>query len=256
MTRINLLPPEKIKKKRVGAGRTPSARSYWWLLVVLPVIVAVALGFWYFTLNSQMKDKEKALAEAKTELADWQAKNQALQQYKSRQEQIASIEQVAVKALQGRVYWARILNDIAIMCPKDVWLNSLNGSSSGGTSGTVTFEASALQCPNRWFPGFYYPYYPDYKPVANWLERMAQVREFQRVWLSGAQPTPQGPVVTIPWDLPDVKSQTISNYIIRFSSTANLNMETATVSGAKQAAPATTTPTTPSTSGTTGGATK
>ena len=256
MTRINLLPPEKIKKKRVGAGRAPSTRSFWWLLVVLPVIVAVALGFWYFTLNSQMKTKEKALADAKTELADWQAKNQALQQYKSRQEQIASIEQVVVKALEGRVYWARILNDIAIMCPKDVWLSSLTGSSSGGTSGIVTFEASALQCPNRWFPGFYYPYYPDYKPVANWLERMAQVREFQTVWLSSAQPAPQGPAVTIPLDLPDVKSQARSNYIISFSSTADLNMETATVSGAKQAAPANTAPPTPSTSGTTGGATK
>jgi Tfp pilus assembly protein PilN len=257
LTRINLLPPEKIKKKRVGAVRAPSERSYWWLLVVLPLIVIVAMGFWYFSLNSQMKDKEKALADAKTELADWQAKNQVLQQYKSRQEQIASIEQVAVKALQGRVYWARILNDIAIMCPKDVWLTSLNGTSSGGTTGTVTFEASALQCPNRWFPGFFYPYYPDYKPVANWLERMAQISEFQRVWLSSAQPAPQGPTVTIPFNLPDVKSETISNYIITFSSTATLNMQTATVGGTMQTAPTTTTtPPTPSTSGTTGGATK
>jgi len=256
LTRINLLPPERIRKKRVGAARAPSARSYWWLLIVLPLIVLAAMGFWYFSLNSQMKTKEDALAQAKTELADWQAKNQALQVYKSRQEEIASIEQVAVKALQGRVYWARILNDIAIMCPKDVWLNSLSGSSSGGTSGTVTFEASALQCPNRWHPGFYYPYYPDYRPVANWLERMAQVREFQTVWLSSAQPAPQGPAVTIPFDLPDVKSETVSNHIIRFSSTANLNMETSTIGGIKQAAPSTTAPPTPSTSGTTGGATK
>lgn len=252
MTRINLLPPEKMKKK---GARAPSGKSYWWLLVVLPLIVVVAMGIWYFSLNSQLKSAENDLAEAKTELADWQAKNQALQQYKARQEEIASIEQVAVKALQGRVYWARILNEIAIMCPKDIWITSLTGTSSGGTTGTVTFEASALQCPNRWFPGFYYPYYPDYKPVANWLERMAQITEFQRVWLSSAEPAPQGLSVTIPLDGPDVKSITSSNYIINFSSTATLNMQTAAIGGAKETAPATT-PATPSTSGTTGGTTK
>jgi len=252
LTRINLLPPEKMKKK---GARAPSGKSYWWLLVVLPLIVVVAMGIWYFSLNSQLKSAENDLAEAKTELADWQAKNQALQQYKARQEEIASIEQVAVKALQGRVYWARILNEIAIMCPKDIWITSLTGTSSGGTTGTVTFEASALQCPNRWFPGFYYPYYPDYKPVANWLERMAQITEFQRVWLSSAEPAPQGLSVTIPLDGPDVKSITSSNYIINFSSTATLNMQTAAIGGAKETAPATT-PATPSTSGTTGGTTK
>jgi Tfp pilus assembly protein PilN len=216
------------------------------------------MGFWYLSLNSQMKAAEKALDETKTELADWQAKNQALQPYKARQEEIVAIEQVAVKALQGRVYWARILNDIAIMCPKDVWINSLNGTSSGGTTGTVTFEAYALQCPNRWrFDKYPYIYFPDYKPVANWLERMAQVTEFQRVWLSSAQPEPQGPAVTQTFDDPDIKSITISNYIINFSSTATLNMQIATIGGVKQAAPATTTtPATPSTSGTTGGTTK
>ena len=253
MTRINLLPPEKMKKK---GARAPSGKSYWWLLVVLPLIVVVAMGIWYFSLNSQLKSAENDLAEAKTELADWQAKNQALQQYKARQEEIASIEQVAVKALQGRVYWARILNEIAIMCPKDIWITSLTGTSSGGTTGTVTFEASALQCPNRWFPGYYYPYYPDYKPVANWIERMAQITEFQRVWLSSAEPAPQGLSVTIPLDGPDVKSITSSNYIINFSSTATLNMQTAAIGGAnKETAPGTT-PATPSTSGTTGGTTK
>jgi len=252
LTRINLLPPEKMKKK---GARAPSGKSYWWLLVVLPLIVVVAMGIWYFSLNSQLKSAENDLAAAKTELADWQAKNQALQQYKARQEEIASIEQVAVKALQGRVYWARILNEIAIMCPKDIWITSLTGTSSGGTTGTVTFEASALQCPNRWFPGYYYPYYPDYKPVANWLERMAQITEFQRVWLSSAEPAPQGLSVTIPLDGPDVKSITSSNYIINFSSTATLNMQTAAIGGAKETAPATT-PATPSTSGTTGGTTK
>jgi Tfp pilus assembly protein PilN len=250
LTRLNLLPPEKIKKKRVMAARAPAARPHWWLLIVLPLIVLAAMGFWYFSLNSQMKGKEKALADAKTELADWQAKNQALQQYKARQEQIVAIEQVAVRALQGRVFWARILNDIAIICPKDVWLTSLNGSTSGGTSGTVTFEGYALQCLNRLHATMYYPYYPDYRPIANWLERMAQIREFQRVWLSSAEPTNMGGTTS------ETGQAVGGTWLMRFSSQATLNMETATVGGPTQAAPSPTAPATPSTSGTTGGAAK
>lgn len=252
MTRINLLPPEKIKRKRAGAVRAPSARSYWWLLVVLPVVVAAAMGFWYLSLNSQMKAKEDALAQAKTELADWQAKNQALQPYKARQEEIVAIEQVAVRALQGRVYWARILNNIAIMCPKNIWITSLSGTSSGGTAGSVAFEGLALQCSNRLHATMFYPYYPDYKPIAYWLERMAQISEFQRVWLSSAEPTNVGGTTTT------AGVMTSGIWLMRFSSQATLNMQTATVGGPVQAAPTPTpaAPATPSTSGTTGGATK
>ena len=225
----------------------PAARSYWWLLVVLPVVVAVAMGVWYFSLNSQMKKKEDALAEAKTELADWQAKSQALQQYKARQDEIAAIEQIAVKALQGRVYWALILNNIAIMCPKDIWLTSLNGTSTGGTTGSVAFEGLALQCPNRLHGTMFYPYYPDYKPIAYWLERMAQISQFQRVWLSTAEPTNMGGTTS-------TTGEVISGtWLMRFSSQATLNMQTATIGGPVQAAPAPAAPATPSTSGTTEG---
>jgi Tfp pilus assembly protein PilN len=232
-------------------ARAPSGRSYWWLLVVLPVIVAVAIGAWYFSLNSQMKKKEDALKAADTELADWQAKNQSLQQYKTRQEQIVSIEQIAVRALQGRVYWARILNNIAIMCPKDIWLTSLSGTSSGGTSGSVSFEGMALQCSNRLHGTLFYPYYPDYKPIAYWLERMAQISEFQRVWLSNAEPTNIGGTTGT------TGTTVVGTWLMKFSSQATLNMQNATIGGSVQSV-STQSPTspTPSTSATTGGTTK
>ena len=217
---------------------------------MLPVIVAVAMGVWYFSLNSQMKAKDDALAQAKTELADWQAKNQALQQYKTRQDEITAIEQVAVSALQGRVYWARILNNIAIMCPKDIWITSLSGTSTGGTTGSVAFEGLALQCPNRLHGTMFFPFYPDYKPIANWLDRMAQISEFLRVWLSSAEPDNIGGTTS-------TTGTAIGGiWLMRFSSQATLDMQTATIGGPVQAATTPTAPATPSTSATTGGATK
>ena len=233
MTKINLLPPERIKAKRASRVTT-GGRNYLWLVILLPVLVLLLMVAWWFSLGSELNRKKDALAQANKELADLQAKNAALQQYKARKDQIASIEQTVVKALSGRVYWARILNNIAIMCPKDVWLDSLNGTSTAGT-GTVVFSAYVTQCPNRLLGGFFpgmKDYHPDYKPIAGWLDRMAQIEQFQRVWLSTAEPSFIGSVPVTPEGVPPIEAGTIvtsptGSWVVKFASTATLNMKPA-----------------------------
>ena len=242
MTKINLLPPEKIR-----ARRGPSERSYLWLVILLPALVLVIIVLLYFQANGKVKTKQDALKNAQTELADWQAKNAALQQYKTRQDQITQLGYSVITALQGRVYWARILNDIAITIPSDVWLNSLNGQSGDATTaGNVAFSVFALQCPNRNM-GHFYGYFPDYRPVANWLERMATITEFAKVWMASATPTRQGVDQTVT----SQGNQVTGSPVIQFDSTATLDMNTATIGGAPPT-PATT-PTAPSTTPTSGG---
>lgn len=227
MTRINLLPPERVKERR---RKVAGGRSYLWLIIVLPLIVAVAVAFWFFSVNSQISKKDEALKAAQAELADWQAKTASLQQYKARQDEISRIEGVVVQALGGRVYWARILNEIAIMCPTDIWLTSLNGTSSQtAQTGTVAFEGYALQCPNRIVSSRFYPYLPDYRPIAGWLEKMAQIIEFQRVWLSSADPAQVGAGTGTTLSPTGETIASPGSWVIRFSSTAFLNMKTATV---------------------------
>jgi len=223
VTKINLLPPERIKERRRVAG----PRSYAWLLIVLPLIVIVLMGMWYFKVSGQVSEKEKAIQKLKDDLNMWTAKVAELNQYKQMTENIKNSLNNVATALSGRVYWARILNEVAMMCPTDVWLTSLTGSSEGGTSGKVDFNGYALQCPNRILNWKGYPYLPDYKPIAAWLERMAQIAEFQRVWLSNASPTTVGynPAVT-----QTAGTETQQGYwVISFTSSANLNMDTAVV---------------------------
>lgn len=260
MTKINLLPPEKIKAKR-----KPAERSYWWILVLLPLVVVIILAVLYFSASGQVATKDKQLKDRQQELTDWQNKNQALQQYKSRQDQITTLESSVVSALQGRVYWARILNNVAINCPTDIWLTVLNGTSGESTAaGTVEFSGYALQCPNRDNLTRFYPYFPDYKPIANWLERMAQITEFQRVWLTSAEPARQGsePEVLLNWPfrrttdeanvlMPYTGSEFLDFTgvrVIQFASSATLNMQTATIGGPKPP-PATAAPAAPATEG-------
>ncbi len=233
MPKINLLPPERVKVK---PRRAPAERSYLWIAIILPLIAIVAIVFLYMNTNASLKDKEKALQDAKTELNDWRAKNAQLQQYKIRQQEIERLTNTVVSALQGRVYWARILNEIAIMCPTDIWLMSLSCAASGG-SGTVDFQGFALQCPNRMRSGMFV-YYPDYRPIAGWLERMIQIPQFQSIWLSSASPTRQGKTGGV-----TPEGQITGQWVISFASQALLNMQTATIGGGVTA----TTPTTPTT---------
>lgn len=235
MTRINLLPPEKVKERGRGAGRGMIV-----LLFVLPLLVLALMGYLWFSANSRVNDKKQVLEQTEQELETVKAKTAALQQYKERQQEIQRIEGTVIQALQGRVFWARILNEIAIMCPNDIWLTSLNGTSAQG-GGQVSFEGYALQCPNRtWMYGSFYPYLPDYRPIAGWLERMAQILEFDRVWLSGAEPTQHGGGTTSTGEIIP------GTWLIRFSSTAYLDMDTATIGGVPAAVtPPPTTPTTP-----------
>ena len=242
MTKINLLPPEKVKARR---GAT-SERSYLWLVILLPLIVLIVIVLLYFQVSGKVSQKQKALTDARRELTDWQNKNAALQQYKTRQDQITTLETSVVSVLQGRVYWARILNNIAITIPSDIWLSNLAGvSGDTTTAGTVTFAGYALQCPNRNL-GHFFGYFPDYRPVANWLERMATIPEFQKVWLSSAVPARQGTVAAI------TSTGTVTGSpVIQFDSVATLNMTTAAIGeaavapAATQAAPETTPESTP-----------
>jgi Tfp pilus assembly protein PilN len=232
LTKINLLPPERIKAKR--APRAPSERNWLWLVIAAPLVVLVLMLLWWFSMNADYNRKEEALNQAKKELADLQAKNASLQQYKARKDQIAQIEQTVVTALSGRVYWARILNNVAIMCPGDVWLNTLDGTSEGG-AGTVVFDGYVTQCPNRLLGGFFpgmKDYHPDFKPVARWLERMAQIEQFARVWLTSAEPTFLGSVPEAAEGQPEVDMGSFVNaptgsWVVKFNSTATLNMKTA-----------------------------
>ena len=241
MTRINLLPPERIKERRRGAV---SERNYLWLVIAMPLLVLVLVAFWWFSMSSEINSKKEELDQAKTELAVLQAKTAALEQFKQRQDEIKQIEASVVQVLAGRVYWARILNNVAIMCPLNVWLTSMNCQNTTD-AGTVAFEGQATQCPNRLLGGFFpgmRDYHPDFRPVAGWLERMAQIEQFQRVWLANATPTLIGSVPE-GVDPGTFVTSPAGTWVINFSSTATLDMKTAAIGTpivpAAPAAPAT-----------------
>ena len=120
MKRINLLPPEQ----RVKAARE---RGLLWAILILVAIV-VALGLVYVWQNGQVNDKQAELDGLTAQVADEQAKAAALAPYAALATTRTAMTQTAKGIYDSRVSWATILQEISLVIPENVRLQSLTGT--------------------------------------------------------------------------------------------------------------------------------
>ena len=120
MKRINLLPPEQ----RVKAARE---RDLLWAILILVAIV-VALGLVYVWQNGQVNDKQAELDGLTAQVADEQAKAAALAPYAQIQDARVAMTATAKGIYDSRVSWATILQEISLVIPENVRLQSLTGT--------------------------------------------------------------------------------------------------------------------------------
>jgi type IV pilus assembly protein PilN len=120
MKRINLLPPEQ----RVKASRE---RGLLWAVLILVAIV-VALGLVYVWQNSQVTDKQAELDQITAETTAVQQQALALQPYAAIQTTRTAMTQTAKGIYDSRVPWATILQEISLVIPENVRLQSLTAT--------------------------------------------------------------------------------------------------------------------------------
>ena len=118
MKRIDLLPPEQ----RVKASRE---RGLLWAILIL-VAVVVALGLVFVGQNSQVADKQAELDGLTSELAAVQQQALALRPYAEIQTTRTAMTQAAKGIYDSRVPWSTILQEISLVIPENVRLQSLN----------------------------------------------------------------------------------------------------------------------------------
>ncbi len=119
MKRINLLPPEQ----RVKASRE---RGLLWAILIL-VAVVVALGLVYMYANKQVGDKQAELDDLTAQTAAVQQQIAALQPYAEIQATRTSMTATARGIYDARVSWSTILQEISLVIPDNVRLQSLSG---------------------------------------------------------------------------------------------------------------------------------
>jgi Tfp pilus assembly protein PilN len=117
MKRINLLPPEA----RVKASRE---RGLLYAVLLLVLVVAV-LGLVYVWQGRQVGEKQAELDQLNTETAAVQAEAAALAPYALIQTERTNMSQTARSIYDARVRWSTILQELSLVIPEEVRLQTL-----------------------------------------------------------------------------------------------------------------------------------
>jgi Tfp pilus assembly protein PilN len=127
MRPVNLIPPEQRRGRR--ASMRTGALPYVLMGALVALLVGVAL---LVTSNNQIAERKSEVTQLKRE--DAAAKAQAARlasyvQFQALHEQrLATIASLA----DSRFDWERVMRELALILPDDVWLSNLNASASSG----------------------------------------------------------------------------------------------------------------------------
>lgn len=128
MRAVNLLPRDDAGK----AGETPAAPLI--AGVVTTALVLALLGGSFFLESSSVAKKKTDLDAARTELATIPAPVQPDPTLTALASEETPRMQALQQALTGRIAWDRLLREISLVLPRDVWLTSLGVQSPGATA--------------------------------------------------------------------------------------------------------------------------
>jgi type IV pilus assembly protein PilN len=132
MVRINLLPVRVSKKKEKG-------KQELLLFVALAVLGLVLNGFWSSNRNSELQSHVRKLAKTR---ADIEALDRIIGEVKTIREQQKAVQEkldVLEKLKEGRTGPVRMLDELATLTPKRVWLRKFQQK-----GGLVTFDGTAV----------------------------------------------------------------------------------------------------------------
>jgi Tfp pilus assembly protein PilN len=176
MKRINLLPPEH----RARASRE---RGLMYIIVAVVALVAV-LGLVYYQQHSQVATKQAQLMQLQAQTAALTTQAAALQPYAQIEQMRSSLTQTTQSIYGSRVYWSTVFEEISLVIPDNVRLNTLNCTVPttmlpGGTTSTASSTTSGTGTADVTFTGVTYT--PD--DVASFMTRLGLIPQLANVQL-------------------------------------------------------------------------
>lgn len=127
MRAVNLLPQTQ--------RRTPGFKGLRAPLAIAGAIVALgAMGYWGYSLHSEVGKVEEQVASASAERDDLRGQLGAFQQAQARVAAQAVRRGAVVGLVGGRVNWERLVRDLSAVMPRQVWLTNLKGETEAATA--------------------------------------------------------------------------------------------------------------------------
>jgi len=184
MRAFDLLPRDDARQR--DGSRHPSRAQL--VLAVVGLVLVAILGSFFLVTNARVADKQQTVNDLKAQLA---AENVAAAEPAQPaagpdaglvQERDGRTSALAA-ALGSRVAWDRLLRDLSLVLPDDVWLTTLTGTT--GTSAAAAGDPAAAAPPG---PGSFeiVGYTRAQDGVAQLLSRMAVLPEVESAKLVSA----------------------------------------------------------------------
>jgi Tfp pilus assembly protein PilN len=139
---VNLIPPEERRGEK--APMRTGSLAY----VVVAVLAVALLGVVGIVLtNNQISDRTSEKSSLQSQLSAAQAEATRTQSFADFASLRQAREQTVTSLAQSRFDWQRVLRELAIVIPHDVWLTSLNASVSpdaaSGSAGSSSSSSSS-----------------------------------------------------------------------------------------------------------------
>jgi Tfp pilus assembly protein PilN len=138
MKAVNLLPPTQRRARGFTGSRTP-------LAVAGAVLLVGGMGFWGYSVHSQVATVKDQVATASAERDGLRTQLGAFQQAQAREAAQAVRRGAVVGLVEGRINWERLVRDVSAVMPRQVWLTNLKGETDATpTTATAATAAPAL----------------------------------------------------------------------------------------------------------------
>ena len=174
MRAVNLLPKKETRERRKAPN--PAALAG----VVGAVVVTAAMCVWFLTASAKVSERQAELDNIRSELAATPAPKPRDTRGDGLQAEKSARLAVVASALGTRVPWDRVLRQISLVTPEDVWLTSLSasapatGDAAAAAPATPSAGAGAFSINGRTY---------SHDAVARLLSRLSLVPDLRAVKL-------------------------------------------------------------------------
>lgn len=185
---VNLLPPEVAEQARLR-----QTKGYLSLVVVAALVV---VGLLFHQAQGSVGGAQSQLDTASAAEVGVIAQTAKLKDVTAQYARAAAAEQGLVQAMSAEVRYSRLLNDLSLSIPDNVWLT--NAAWTQPDAGSVTAAASSAVTSaigTATFSGVAF----EYGDVSTWLEALADQKGYSNPYLSTSAAELLGTRKTVKW---------------------------------------------------------
>jgi len=167
MLRINLLPREVLDRRRFEGWY-----RYIFIISIGLVLVVLLVAAGLFVAVQQKSDELQTVKDKAQQYAE---QGKAFDIFEKKEAELTDRQAIAQSALADRINLGKVAEEVSLVLPDEVWLDSMNLSQESGLSFSGNTPRSTAQTMNI-----------SYKSIAKTLVRLNELPLVTDVWLSSA----------------------------------------------------------------------